>query len=80
MSESIGIREAKGRLSELISQVENGEDVVITRHGAPVARLVRFVQPGERVPGALKGRIWMADDFDELPDEVIRAFEGDETR
>jgi prevent-host-death family protein len=36
----IGAFEAKNRLSELLSLVENGEEVVITRHGKPVARLV----------------------------------------
>jgi prevent-host-death family protein len=35
----VGIFEAKTRLSELLERVERGEDVVITRRGAPVARL-----------------------------------------
>jgi hypothetical protein len=30
-----------------------------------------------RIPGRLKGKgYWMADDFDETPEEVIKAFEG----
>jgi prevent-host-death family protein len=32
---------AKARLSDLIDEVERGETVVITRHGKPVARLMR---------------------------------------
>jgi prevent-host-death family protein len=36
----IGAFEAKNRLSELLQRVENGEEVTITRHGRPVARLV----------------------------------------
>jgi prevent-host-death family protein len=36
----VGILEAKTHLSRLIDQVEKGEEVVITRHGKPVARLV----------------------------------------
>jgi len=36
----IGAFEAKNRLSELLQRVENGEEVTITRHGKPVARLV----------------------------------------
>ncbi len=36
----IGAFEAKNRLSELLNLVENGEEVVITKHGRPVARLV----------------------------------------
>jgi prevent-host-death family protein len=38
--ETVGTFEAKNRLSELIDKVERGEEVVITRHGKPVARLV----------------------------------------
>jgi prevent-host-death family protein len=37
---SIGAYDAKTRLSELLDRVERGEQIVITRHGKPVARLV----------------------------------------
>jgi prevent-host-death family protein len=37
---SIGAYDAKTRLSELLDRVEKGEQIVITRHGKPVARLV----------------------------------------
>jgi prevent-host-death family protein len=40
MSVSIGAFEAKTRLSELLQRVEAGEQVTITKHGRPVARLV----------------------------------------
>ena len=36
----IGAFEAKNKLGQLLDLVENGEEVVITRHGKPVARLV----------------------------------------
>ncbi|HVL70479.1 MAG TPA: type II toxin-antitoxin system prevent-host-death family antitoxin [Beijerinckiaceae bacterium] len=36
----VGIYEAKTHLSALLDRVERGEEVVITRHGKPVARLV----------------------------------------
>jgi prevent-host-death family protein len=38
----IGAFDAKNRLSELLVAVENGEEVTITRHGRPVAKLVPF--------------------------------------
>ena len=38
--DSIGAYEAKTHFSELLERVEKGEEVTITRHGAPVARLV----------------------------------------
>ena len=39
--ESIGIYEAKSKLSELVEKAEAGQEVVITRRGRPVAKLVR---------------------------------------
>ena len=38
--ERVGIYEAKSRLSELVEQAEAGNEVTITRHGKPVAKLV----------------------------------------
>lgn len=37
---TVGAFEAKTKLSELLDRVERGEEIVITRHGKPVARLV----------------------------------------
>jgi prevent-host-death family protein len=37
----IGIFDAKTHLSSLVDEVEKGQEVIITRHGKPVARLVR---------------------------------------
>ena len=37
---SVGIFEAKAQLSALIDRVARGEEVLVTRHGKPVARLV----------------------------------------
>jgi len=34
------VAEAKARFSELVGRAENGEEIVIKRHGAPVAKLV----------------------------------------
>ncbi len=48
----VGAREAKVRFFELLRRVEKGEEVTITRHGSPVARLVpvkRSVTPQERI-------------------------------
>jgi prevent-host-death family protein len=42
MTQTIGLFEAKTHLSELIARVEAGEEVVLTRHNRPVARIVPF--------------------------------------
>ena len=44
--QSVPINEAKTRLSALIHAVEQGEDVVLTRHGKPVVRLVAETAEG----------------------------------
>ena len=36
---SVGAYEAKTRFAELLREVENGETIIVTRHGLPVARL-----------------------------------------
>jgi prevent-host-death family protein len=42
---TVSVAEAKNHLSELIARVEAGEDIAVTRHAKPVARLVQ-VEPG----------------------------------
>jgi prevent-host-death family protein len=37
---TVGAYEAKTHLSELLEKVEAGEEITITKHGAPVAKLV----------------------------------------
>ncbi len=47
MNETIGLADAKARLSEVIDRVEAGETVIIARNGVPVAELhpVRHLSP-----------------------------------
>ena len=69
------ITEAKAQLSALIEKVVHGEEVIIGKAGKPVARLVPFERLSRpREPGALRGRIVIAGDFDELPDDLKQAF------
>lgn len=61
----VNIHEAKTHLSRLLEQVEGGEEIVIARAGKPVARLVPIDRPRpRRAPGAWKGKLWLADDWD----------------
>ena len=39
-SNTVGAYEAKTHLSELLEKVAAGEEITITKHGAPVAKLV----------------------------------------
>jgi prevent-host-death family protein len=72
----VGMHEAKTKLSQLVVAVEGGEEVVIERRGKAVARLVAIEKP-KRSRAELCGSmpdIWIADDFDELPDDIAEAF------
>lgn len=67
------VTEAKARLSELLARVQEGEEVVINRAGRPVALLVPYRRHRvPRKPGSLKGKVRVAPDFDELPEDVAR--------
>jgi prevent-host-death family protein len=63
---TINIHEAKTHLSRLVEDAAKGEEIVIAKAGKPVARLVALPAPERRVPkfGTLRGKIWMADDWD----------------
>lgn len=43
--QTVSVAEAKAHLSELLNQVEAGEEIVITRRGQPVARIKGFDKP-----------------------------------
>ena len=75
----VNIHTAKTHLSRLLEEVAAGEEIVIAKAGKPVARLLPYAPKREpRQPGLLKGRIWIADDFDEpLPEEIMAAFRGE---
>ena len=75
---TVNIHEAKTHLSRLLEEVAAGGEVIISKAGKPIARLVPLEtkEPARRF-GALKGLLWIADDFDApLPADVIAAFEG----
>lgn len=73
----VNIHEAKTHLSRLLARVAAGEEVIISKAGRPVARLVPIrAKKAKRVPGQDAGDIWIADDFDEaLPPEIQSEFE-----
>jgi prevent-host-death family protein len=69
------ISEAKAQLSALIEKVVSGQEVIIGKAGKPVAKLVRYERSDKkRHPGALRGKIKISDDFDELPEDIAEAF------
>ena len=75
----VGVREFRGNLTGFLRQARQGQSFLITSHEQVVAE----VRPPPatkrpRQPGALRGKIWIAPDFDTLPDDILAAIEGDE--
>jgi prevent-host-death family protein len=78
----VNVYEAKTRLSALLDEVSKGSSFIIAKSGKPVARLSP-IEPRKRRKikfGMMKGKVKFAPDFDApLPEEILKAFEGDES-
>lgn len=71
------MHEAKTHLSRLVERAAAGEEVVIAKAGKPVAKLVAYNRSRKpRKPGAWKGKLWLAPDWDspEVNEEIARLF------
>lgn len=77
---TVGMHEAKTRLSELVRRaLEENADVIITQRNKPVMRLVPYQETEKsRGFGAMRGKIDISDDFDETPDDILGAFYGED--
>jgi prevent-host-death family protein len=80
MAKPVNLYDAKTQLSRLVDRAAGGEEIVIAKAGKPMARLVPLEKKKvRRVPGLLKGKIWVARDFDApLPPELLRGFTGED--
>ena len=75
----INIHEAKTHFSKLLQRVAGGEEVTIARAGVPIARLIPFKSTNKVRPlGMDRGKVWIADDFDSLPEDLLKEFYGGE--
>ncbi len=76
----VGVREFRGNLTGFLREVRQGRSFLITSHDQVLAELrppAPAIRPRRR-PGALRGRIRMAADFDTLPPDVLAAMEGED--
>jgi prevent-host-death family protein len=77
MAETVNMHQAKSSLSRLVARALAGEEVIIARNGEPLVRLVpvpKVRQP--RVPGRLKGKVWIGPDFEFTDEEIKELFEA----
>lgn len=73
----VGVHEVKTTLSKLLKRVEDGEEIIISRGGKLVAKLVPVQTTAGRIFGQDAGKFKVPDDLnDPLPDPILDAFEG----
>jgi prevent-host-death family protein len=56
----VGIYDAKSRLSELVKRAKQGEEVILSRHGRPVVKLIAL-PPAKRILGRARGIVQEVD-------------------
>ena len=72
----VNSHEAKLNFSQLMTQIANGKEILITRSGQDFARITPLKKiTTKRLSGQDKGNAWIADDFNApLPDELQKYF------
>ena len=73
---TLQLHEAKAHLSELIDEVVNGEEIIISRYGKPVAKLVGLAKPGQRELG-FHPIAFTSDLLEPTDAQIIESFEVD---
>lgn len=68
--ESVPVENAVANMDYFLELVTGGKEVVLTRDNVAVARLLPPEKKQRRVPefGTAAGQVWIADDFDEIPE------------
>ncbi len=76
MSAKVNIFEAKTNFSKLIAKVSSGEEIIISRAGNPVAKLVAIKQKTKkRIAGSAQGKIIIKKNFNSpLPKNILKGF------
>jgi prevent-host-death family protein len=74
----VNIHEAKTHLSRLLEKVLTGEEVIIAKHGKPIAKITALDKPKKRrIPGRNVNKGSIHDDFnDPLPEDILKGFLG----
>lgn len=76
MTQTINIHEAKTRLSQLLQQVEEGDEIIISRANKPIAKLVAYREKAQqRRLGEAKGMVEIMPDFEQLPEDFLEHFQ-----
>ena len=73
MTQTVSVDEGQNKLPDLLAQAVAGDEVIITEHGTPVARLVPIVTHSKkkRVASLNRGTVSTSEDFDEPVGEKL---------
>ncbi len=76
----VGVREFRGNMTGFLRQARGGASFLVTSHDEVLAEIHPPSNPVRlrREPGALRGQIRLAADFDLLPPDVLAAMENGE--
>lgn len=71
MKNVINVHDLKTNYSKYLDQVISGEKLLLGKHGKAVAMIIPLpLSKTSRTPGALRGKIWVSEDFDEPMTEL----------
>ena len=73
----ITLQNAEKSWAEILQKALDGEEVIIERDGKPVAKVSPY-KTEEDWFGMDEGKIWIADDFDETPEEFSEVLGGED--
>lgn len=76
----ITLQNAEKNWTEILQKALNGEEVIIERDGKPVAKVSPIKDDDADWFGMDDGRIWIADDFNETPEEFLNIDDGEKEK
>ncbi len=76
----VSVRELRANLSQVLCQARQGTSFLVMARNEAVAEIrpPPSLERPRRAPGLLKGKIHLAEDFDDLPDDILSAMEGNQ--
>ena len=72
--------QSEDRLAQLVKRAVAGEEIILDSNGKSVVKLIPLKQKDKQKPrrgGQWKGKVKIAEDFDELPESFTEVFHGD---
>ncbi|MCG2587751.1 type II toxin-antitoxin system Phd/YefM family antitoxin [Rhodohalobacter sulfatireducens] len=75
MKKIIDIQEAESHLSELLKEIMEGGEVIISQNDEPIAELKKIERSNKRELGTLKGKLVVHGDFSDADEQIEEMFD-----